>query len=100
MSNAIQFLEALGASPATASRDADAYARALSVVDVDEAEREALIGRDADALARLLDGRAHMLCMVATPDGGETQDEPDKSDEDGNEPDDTDDDSAGRQRPG
>lgn len=99
MSNAIQFLESLGASPASASRDAEAYVRALSVVDVDEAQHHALIGRDAEALARLLDGRAHMLCMVATPDGGETQDEPDKSDEDGSEPDDSDDDSAGKQRP-
>jgi hypothetical protein len=85
MSNAIQFLESLGASPASASRDPDAYARALSEVDVDEAQHRALIGRDADALARLLEGRAQMLCMVSTPDGGETQDEPDKSDEDGDE---------------
>ncbi len=86
MSNAIQFLEALGASPASANRDAEAYARALSVVDVDEAQRHALIGRDADALGRLLDGRERMLCMVSTPDGGETPDEPDKSDESGDEP--------------
>lgn len=98
MSNAIQFLESLGASPASVCRDADAYARALSTVDVDEAQHQALVGRDADALARLLEGREHMLCMVATPDGGETQDEPDKSDEDDSEPDDAEDDPAGKQR--
>jgi hypothetical protein len=100
MSNAIQFLEALGANPASSSWDADAYAQALAAVDIDEAQHRALTGRDTEALAKLLDGRVHMLCMVATPDGGETQDEPDKSDEDGSEPDDADDDAAGTQRPG
>lgn len=82
MSNAIQFLESLGASPASASRDAEAYVRALSVVDVDEAQHRALIGRDADALAKLLDGRSQMLCMIVTPDGGDEREEPDHSEED------------------
>lgn len=86
MSNAIQFLESLGASPASVCRDADAYARALSEVDVDEAQQQALIGRDVDALARLLDGRSQMLCMIVTPDGAEEREEPDQSEEEDDEP--------------
>lgn len=100
MSSAIQFLETLGANPASSAWDADAYAQALAAVDIGQAQHRALAGRDAEALSKLLDGRMGMLCMVATPDGGETQDEPDKSDEDGSEPDDADDHAAGTQRPG
>lgn len=87
MSNAIQFLETLGASPASSSRDTDAYAQALAAVDIDEAQHRALIGRDAGALARILDGRSQMLCMIVTPDGGEEQEEePDQTEEEDDEP--------------
>lgn len=35
--------------------------------------RDALLSRDRDALARMLDARPVMLCMVSLPDGGETE---------------------------
>lgn len=99
MSNAIQFLEALGRSPATSCLDMTDYAEALASAEFDDAQRHALIRRDAEALSKLLDGRPWTLCLVATPDGGETQDEPDKSDEDGEEPGEAEEASARIERP-
>lgn len=69
MSNAIRFLEALGGQPADAAA-ADAYEAAVASLELGEPQRQALRGRDAGALARLLDGRATMFCMICTPDDG------------------------------
>lgn len=80
MSVVIELLEKMGASPS--------FGRApLELLDTAEgdalapAQRVALRGQDANALNRLLDGRAMMFCMIATPDGGEEQDAPGQAEE-------------------
>jgi hypothetical protein len=65
MSNVIRFLETLGQNPAVS---AAAYSAAVSVLDVDAGQKRALLLRDADKLNNMLQGRAVMRCMVATPD--------------------------------
>lgn len=83
MSDAIRFLEALGSQPAGASTAA-AYQAAVAALEVVEPQRRALRGRDADALARLLEGRATMVCAICTPDdSSEHQVVPDDADSDG-----------------
>lgn len=80
MSVVIGMLEKMGASAA--------FGRVpLELLDTAEgdalapAERLALRGQDATALNRLLDGRATMFCMIATPDGSEERDVPDGAEE-------------------
>ncbi len=80
MSVVIGMLEKMGASPS--------FGRVpLELLDTVEAEalapeqRLALRGRDAGALNRLLDGRATMFCMIATPDGAEERNVPDEAEE-------------------
>lgn len=70
--NAIHFLEALGASPALAGAP---YAEAVAALPVAPAQRAALLGRDASALARLLEARPTMICMIAVPNGDAPEDE-------------------------
>lgn len=65
MSNVVQFLETLGASP---SVSAAGFANAIESSGLDDATREALLAQDADRLNRLVGGRAAMRCFVATPD--------------------------------
>lgn len=80
MSVVIGMLEKMGASPSFGrvplelldSAEGDALA---------PAERLALRGQDATALNRLLDGRATMFCMIATPDGAEERDAPGEAEE-------------------
>lgn len=64
MSDVIRFLEGLGAQP---SMSADHYAAAVAELDVGPEPKQALLARDSTALNGLLDGRARMICMVATP---------------------------------
>lgn len=100
MQNAIQFLETLGSRPAHACSSTVDYNQAVAMAGVDEPQRQALFTRDAQELSRLLDGRQQAFCLVATPDGGETQDEPDRSDEETDEPEESDDASRRAGRPG
>ena len=79
VSNAIQFLESLGAS-ASIPGGAD-YATAVAALDVEPAQREALLGRDVSSLARLLDGRPAMFCMILAPDEGKEDEAQDQQDE-------------------
>lgn len=65
MSNAIQFLEALGNNPALSAGE---YAATIATLGVDEAQRQALLGRDHAALNDLLGGRATMRFFVNTPE--------------------------------
>lgn len=62
MSNVIQFLAAMGGSPANLS--AAEYWANVSALDVDAAQRQALMDRDQCALSGLLGGRAEMRCLV------------------------------------
>lgn len=80
MSVVIGMLEKMGASAS--------FGRVpLELLDAAEgdalapAERVALRGQDVTALNRLLDGRATMFCMIATPDGAEERDVPDDAEE-------------------
>ncbi len=70
--NTIQFLEALGAAPLCA---AGAYANDVAALPVAAEQRAALLGRDAGALARLLEARPTMICMIVAPNGDVPEDE-------------------------
>lgn len=65
MSNVVQFLETLGASP---TLTANGYANAVEALGLDEGVRDALLARDAGGLNRLLEGRAAMRSLIVTPD--------------------------------
>lgn len=79
MSNAIQFLESMGAS-ASIQGAAD-YAAAVAALDVEPAQRVALLGRDVSSLAKLLDGRPAMFCMILAPDEGKEDEAQEQQDE-------------------
>jgi hypothetical protein len=84
MSNAIQFLEAVGCHPALIQRSAEAYAEEVAALELDEAQRQALLKKDHATLNNLLNGRTRMLCAVATPDDESEQEViPDNGDADG-----------------
>ena len=67
MSNAIQFLESMGANAAMARMAAVEFEAAIDSLDVDADAKLALKRRDVAALNRLLDGRPIMLCAIAAP---------------------------------
>jgi hypothetical protein len=83
MSNAIQFLESLGRNPALIQRPIEFYMEAVAALEVDEAQRQALLSKDHVALNSLLDGRVRMLCAVCAPDDNEQDSVPDSGDGDG-----------------
>jgi len=67
MSNAIQFLEGLGCKPMLAAGVKE-YAASISLLGIDEGQRQALLDRKAAELSRLLGGREVMRMAVAVPD--------------------------------
>lgn len=83
MSNVITFLEQLGQNPALAGRSPESFAAAVDALGLDDAPRQALLDRDADALSGLLGGRVQMMCFLFPADGDEQKknDEPDNDDE-------------------
>lgn len=64
VSNVIQFLETLGNNPAMTRLSAADYAAAVAALDIDDAQRQALLNRDNAVLNDLLGGREKMLCVV------------------------------------
>ncbi len=60
MSNVIRFLEAAGRRPMSAAE----YVVAVSSMDVDSPQREALMRRDQSALAKAMGGREEMRCLI------------------------------------
>jgi hypothetical protein len=60
----IKFLENAGSVP----MQAEEYLAAVGALDIDDAERAALMARDGDALGRLLGGRDTMYCSILAPD--------------------------------
>lgn len=81
MSAAIQFLAILGRTP---QGNSDEVIRAmLSRVELQPDVRGALMSRDADALARLLGGRASMSCAVAMPENDEPRRDDDEQPDEG-----------------
>jgi len=76
MSNVIQFLEAMGKTSAARFSDAE-YAAAIAALDVDDAQRQALLTRDHVAINDLLGGRAKLMMLTLFPadDDEKPQDE-------------------------
>lgn len=97
MTNAIEFLEALGRSPVLAGAPLQAYPDSVEALEVSDAERTALRDRDHAALNKLLDGRVRVMCLINTPDdGSEHEAVPDEGDRDDDGiPDEVDPDSPG-----
>lgn len=73
MSNVVQFIERLGMDPKCLS--AAEYAASVAALDVDEAQRRALLDRDPHALSALLGGRGTMMCVVWPADEPAPQDD-------------------------
>ena len=71
MTQAIQFLDAIGRSPAILSGTAAGYHEAVDSLDVAPALRDAFLRRDVAGLASLLGGRPRMVCAICTPDSEE-----------------------------
>ncbi|MEP6633244.1 MAG: hypothetical protein ABJA62_03465 [Luteimonas sp.] len=62
MSNVIRFLESLGGNPSLTRLSPAQYAAAVASLNLDDAQQQALLDRDAAALNDLLGGRAKMYC--------------------------------------
>lgn len=82
MSNVIQFLERLGADPTLASLEDEAFEAAVDGLALDDAAREALLARDADALGGLLGGRPKMICMLFPADDDNKRKDDEQEDRD------------------
>lgn len=85
MSNVIQFLESLGANAALANQSSAQYLAQIESLEFEDAERTALIDRDAYRLADALGGDRKLYCFVVpaesdepTPDDGKKDDAPDE----------------------
>jgi hypothetical protein len=81
MSKVIQFLEAMGSTSASARLSDTEYADAISTLDIDPAQRQALLNRDHSALSNLLGGRATMFFGLVPAENDEPEDDPEKEDE-------------------
>ena len=79
MSKVIQFLETLGNNPALSAAE---YAASVAMLGLDDAQQDALLGRDHKALNELLEGRTTLRFVIATPDDVPAE-SPDDSDGDG-----------------
>ncbi len=73
MPDVIGFLESLGARPALAGRD---YEAAVAGLGTDPPARDALLARDASALAAALGGREAMWCSIRSPDESPEEETP------------------------
>lgn len=84
MNNVIAFLDRMGREPSLARLPADEFAAALEGAGLDDAPRQALLDRDADALNGLLGGRHKMMCMLFPAEGDDDKkqgEEPEESDQ-------------------
>ena len=80
MSNVIQFLEVMGRNPGVHGAFAADYAASVALLEIDDAQRQALLARDATALNSLLEGQAKMFCIISTPDEEAPDEAPDLPD--------------------
>ncbi|MFD0738439.1 hypothetical protein ACFQZQ_03950 [Lysobacter koreensis] len=64
MSNAIQFLESMGRNPSATHMSAFEYATTVAALDIEGAQKDALLERDESVLSNLLGGRDDMRCMI------------------------------------
>lgn len=81
MSNVIAFLESMGKDASLARLEGEAYVAAVDALGLDDAPRQALLDRDASALADLLGVRLEMMCMLFPADDDKKDDDQDDSDE-------------------
>jgi hypothetical protein len=72
MLDTIRFLETLGSNPMSSSD----YATAVTGLNVDATQRDALLNRDQAALNDLLGGRSTMFFGILAPDEAPLEDEP------------------------
>lgn len=77
MLNTIRFLESMGANGVS---PAD-YAATVAALDVDQAEKVALLQRDDAALSDLLGGRQKMFFAVLAPEEAPFREDPPAEDE-------------------
>ncbi|MFY2763196.1 hypothetical protein [Arenimonas sp. MALMAid1274] len=83
MSNVIAFLESLGNNAAQSRLSGEEYVAAVDALGLDDAPRQALLDRDADALNGLMGGRLKMMCLLFPADG---DDQKKDGQEDGEQP--------------
>ena len=85
MDNLISFLERMGRDPSLTRLPAEELAAALADAGLDDAPRQALLDRDADALNGLLGGRHKMMCLLFPAEGDDDKkkqgDEPAENDQ-------------------
>jgi len=83
MSNLIQFLEHLGGDARHAHLSEADYLAAVDAASLDDAPKQALRARDADALNDLAGGRLQMMCILFPAEGDDNKkdDQPDESDQ-------------------
>lgn len=89
MNNVIAFLERMGRDPSLAELAPDELAAVATDLGLDDAPRQALLDRDADALNGLLGGRHKMMCMLFPAEGDDQKKQDDEQD-DSDQPDEDD----------
>lgn len=89
MSNLVRFMESLGAAPQLGDMSVEEYVAAMEQFGVEGTAKQAVLGRDVQALYALEQVRSKMICMIATPGGEEEREAPQQDDafEPGEEPD-------------
>lgn len=90
MMDAIAFLESLGRQGSMGRQQDDDHASAAALLEVDAPLRAALERRDVSAVGDALGAGRVMVCMVATPDGSENDEAPERKDDDDDDRDDKD----------
>lgn len=78
MSDVIGFLESLGRRPAGSMQG---YAAAVDALAADQSASDALLRRDAQALATALGGRDAMWCAILSPDESPGEEQPPQREE-------------------
>lgn len=68
MSDAIRFLESMGSDSSQSLATARDYELSVDALEVDDAQRKALLDRDHAALSQMLGGRQQLLCSIFAPD--------------------------------
>jgi hypothetical protein len=81
MSNVIQFLESLGANAASAADSAERYIASVEALEIEEAERDALLHRDRLELGSVLGGRSKMYFAVLPAEEDEPSEDEGQEDE-------------------
>lgn len=83
MSDVVAFLETMGGNPSIGRLSAADYAAAVAQLGLDDAQTNALLARDAQALNDLAGARKQCMLVLATPE--EPVDEPGDDDKDGDD---------------